>query len=304
MKNSFLNRLENEILVCDGAMGTMLYSKGIYVNRCFDELNLSSPKIVQDIHREYIEAGADIIETNTFGANWYKLSPHGLENKLYEINYRGVLLAKEIAGYKKFVAGSIGPLGRPMKPIGNITKNEATKAFTEQAQALEDGGVDLFILETFSDLNMLETAITAVQSVSSKSIVAQMSFSDGDKTIYGVTPVQAVQHLEKLKIAVAGINCSTGPQPILEKLEQMAKVSHIKLSAMPNAGMPKIVEGRSIYLASPEYFAEYAKRFIQTGVSIIGGCCGTTPAHISAIKAAVKALRPSKIIEKAAIVEK
>lgn len=304
MKSSFLERLKNEILVCDGAMGTMLYAKGIYINRCFDELNLSNPKIVKDIHRDYVEAGADIIETNTFGANWFKLLPHGLDNKLYEINYWGALLAKEVAGYKKFVAGSIGPLSRPIKPIGNITEDEAKQAFSDQAQALDEGGVDLFILETFNDLNMLEIAVKAVQLISDKPIIAQMSFSDEAKTIYGVTPVQFVKRLEKLKVAVVGINCSTGPQPILEEIQQMAKVSSMKLSAMPNAGMPKLVEGRLIYLASPEYFAEYAKRFIQTGVSIIGGCCGTTPEHIRAIKAAVKALRPTKIIEKIKVIEK
>ncbi len=303
MKDTFSERLIDEILVCDGAMGTMLYSKGIYINRCFDELNLSSPRLIQDIHREYIEAGADIIETNTFGANVYKLTPHGLEKKLYEINYWGALLAKEVAGHQHFVAGSMGPLGRPMKPYGNLSEAEAGHAFQEQARALSDGGVDLFILETFNDLTMLETAIKAVQSVSGKPIIAQMSFSDDARTIYGVTPVHVVQQLEKLKVDVIGVNCSTGPQPILEEIEQMARVSSTKLSAMPNAGMPKLVESRFIYLASPEYFAEYAKRFIQHGVSIIGGCCGTTPEHIRAIKAAVKALRPSRIIAKVEIIE-
>jgi len=303
MKHLFLDRLQQEILVADGAMGTMLYSKGIYINRCFDELNLSDPKIVQDIHRDYVEAGADIIETNTFGANRFKLIPHGLERKLYEINYWGALLAKEIAGNKRFVAGSLGPLGRPLKPIGTIEEKEAYNAFMEQAQALEDGGVDLFILETFNDLNMLELAVPAVQAISKKPIISQMSFSDEAKKVYGVTAVKVVQRLEKLNVDVIGINCGTGPQPILEEIEQMAKISHTKLSAMPNAGMPKLVEGRLIYLASPEYFAEYAKRFIQTGVSIIGGCCGTTPEHIRAMKTAVCALKPPEVFEKVTIKE-
>jgi len=304
MKNAFLDRLANEILIGDGAMGTMLYARGIYINRCFDELNLSNPKIVQDIHREYLDAGADFIETNTFGANSFKLTPHGLEHKLYEINYWGAALAREVAGYSKLVAGSMGPLGRPIQPFGSVTKDEATASFIEQAKALEAGGIDLFILETFNDLEMLIIAVKALQAMSKKPIIAQVSFSDEAIKVYGVTPVKVVRRLEALQVAAAGINCSTGPQPILEKIQQMARMSSIKLSAMPNAGMPKFVDGRLIYLASPEYFAEYAKRFIQSGVSIIGGCCGTTPDHIRAIKAAVKALRPTKVFEEIKFVER
>ncbi|MBN1155904.1 bifunctional homocysteine S-methyltransferase/methylenetetrahydrofolate reductase [candidate division KSB1 bacterium] len=303
MTSSFRERIKNEILVCDGAMGTMLYAKGIYINRCFDELNLSNPKIVKDIHQEYIDAGADIIETNTFGANRFKLIPHGLEDKIYEINYWGALLAKEIAGYKNFVAGSMGPLGRPIEPIGNIPRQDARAAFTEQAEALVNGGIDIFILETFNDINQLECAIEAVQSVSVLPIIAQVSFSDEAKTIFGVTATQVVTRLDNLHVDVIGVNCSTGPQPILDEIEQMAALTKTRLSAMPNAGMPKLVDGRLIYLASPEYFAEYAKRFIQTGVSIVGGCCGTTPEHIRAIKAAVKALRPTRLIDKVKTIE-
>ena len=281
----------------------MLYAKGIYINRCFDELNLSNPKIVKDIHQEYSDAGADIIETNTFGANRLKLTPHGLEDKIYEINYWGALLAKEVAGYKKIVAGSIGPLGRPIEPLGNISRVDAGSIFTEQAMALIDGGIDVFILETFNDINQLECAVAAVKAVSSLPIIAQISFSDEARTIYGVTAKGVVSRLDGYSVDVIGINCSTGPQPILEEIEQMAALTKTRLSAMPNAGMPKLVDGRLIYLASPEYFAEYAKRFIQTGVSIIGGCCGTTPDHIRAIKAAVQALRPAKIIEKIIVTE-
>lgn len=303
MKTDFLDRLANEILVCDGAMGTMLYAKGIYINRCFDELNLSNPKLIQDIHREYIDAGADIIETNTFGANRSKLTPHGLEAKLYEINYWGALLAREIADTKQFVAGSMGPLARPIIPTGKISHQEAMDNFAEQAQALEDGGIDLFILETFNDLRMLEIAVKAVQSVSQNPIIAHISFSDEAIKVHGVTPKRVTETLEPLNVAAIGVNCSTGPQPILEQIQQIAALTKMKLSAMPNAGMPKFVEGRLIYLASPEYFAEYAKRFIQHGVSIVGGCCGTTPEHIRAIKAAVKALRPTRHIEKPKPVE-
>ncbi|MBN2010182.1 bifunctional homocysteine S-methyltransferase/methylenetetrahydrofolate reductase [candidate division KSB1 bacterium] len=294
MKTSIIERLKNEILVADGAMGTMLYAKGVYINRCFDELNLSQPKTVADIHKAYIEAGADIIETNTFGANRFKLAPHGLDDRLYDINFKGAHLAREVAGDQTYVAGSIGPLGWPIKPLGTITQEQAHDAFAEQAKALHDGNVDVFLLETFCDLTMLEIAIQAVQSVSEKPIIAHVSFSDDARTIYGVTPAQVVERLNQYQLAAIGVNCSTGPQPIFEKIVEMAKLTSMKLSAMPNAGMPKFVEGRLIYMASPEYFAEYAKRFIQSGVSIVGGCCGTTPEHIRAIKAAVKALRPAE----------
>jgi methionine synthase / methylenetetrahydrofolate reductase(NADPH) len=295
MSTSFLDRLKHEILVADGAMGTMLYAKGIYINRCFDELNLSQPKTVQDVHDAYIQAGADIIETNTFGANRFKLAPHGLEDRLYDINFSGAKLARDVAAGRAFVAGSIGPIGWQIKPIGTITHEQARAAFAEHVAGLLDGGVDLFILETFVDLTMLELAIQAVRTVSNKPIIAQVSFSDESKTIYGVTPAQVVQRLSQFNLAAIGANCSTGPQPILEELSEMAKLTTTKLSAMPNAGMPKFVDGRLMYMASPEYFAEYAKRFIQSGVSIVGGCCGTTPDHIRAIKAAVKALQPTEM---------
>ena len=296
---SFSERLQDEILVADGAMGTMLYSKGVYINRCFDELNLSQPKLITDIHHEYIEAGADIIETNTFGANRYKLTPHGLEEYIYDINLRGAQLAKETAGEQVLVAGSIGPLGRPIQPFGTISHDKARAAFSEQAQALHDGGADIFILETFTDLTMLELALQGVKAVSDRPIIAQVSFSDDAETVYGLTPELVIKRLEPYQPSVIGVNCSSGPQPIIEKITAMAQLTHARLSAMPNAGMPKFVEGRLIYLASPEYFAEYAKRFIQSGVSIVGGCCGTTPEHIRAIKAAVKALRPASVEQRA-----
>ena len=298
MKQPFRERLQqNEVLVCDGAMGTMLYSRGIFINRCFDELNITSPKMVQDVHRSYIESGADIIETNTFGANWFKLAPHGLDKKLYKINYVGARIAREVAGNQVYVAGSMGPLGRPIEPIGHITEAEAFEAYSQQALPLLEAEVDLFILETFTDLLLLEIAIKAVRAICDKPIIASISFTDESGTIYGTTPLQVAQRLDNFEIDVLGVNCSTGPQPILEAIEQMAPYTRKKFSAMPNAGVPRMIEGRLFYMASPEYFAEYAKRFIQTGVSIIGGCCGTTPDHIRAVKNAVKALRPVREIE-------
>lgn len=295
MDKSFLDYLEeDEILTCDGAMGTMLYSKGIYIDRCFDELNLTNPSLVRDVHQGYLQSGADIIESNTFGANWYKLQPHGLEGKLHEINFQGAEIAKQAAGNKAFVAGSIGPLGRPIEPIGHITRKEARKAFSDQAKSLYEGGVDLFILETFNDLNEIHQAILAVKDTCDLPIIAQMAFTSEGKTAYGVSPADGVIKLEEWGAHVAGINCSTGPEAVWEAIQKMAETSEIPLSAQPNAGFPHLVQGRLLYLASPEYFAEYAKRFIQTGVRIVGGCCGTTPAHIRAIKAAVKALKPQR----------
>jgi methionine synthase I (cobalamin-dependent)/5,10-methylenetetrahydrofolate reductase len=295
MGKSFIKRLaENEIFVCDGAMGTMLYSKGIYIDRCFDELNLSNPDLVKDIHQGYLESGADIIETNTFGANRYKLLSHGLDHKLYDINFQGAKIAKEAEENKAFVAGSIGPLGRQIEPIGQISAQEAQKAFADQAKALFEGGIDLFILETFNDLSEMQQALVAVKKVCDLPVIAQMAFTDEGKTAYGVSPVSVVKKLEEWGSDVAGINCSTGPEAVWRAIQKMATVCRIPLSAQPNAGFPHLVQGRLIYLASPEYFAEYAKRFIQIGVRIVGGCCGTTPAHIRAIKSAVKALVPPR----------
>lgn len=295
MNFPFLERLqEDEILICDGAMGTMLYSKGIYINRCFDELNLTNPEMVKVIHQEYLLSGADIIETNTFGANVYKLQPHGLPDKLSEINLEGAKIAKELAGSEALVAGSIGPLGRPIEPIGQISVKEAKKAFSDQAKALNEGNVDLFILETFTDLNEIHQAILAVKETCDLPIVAQVAFTEEGKTAYGAEPSLVVKKLKEWGSHVAGVNCSTGPEAVLKTIQKMAEVSDIPLSAQPNAGFPQSVHGRSIYLSSSEYFAEYAKRFIQTGVHVLGGCCGTTPDHIRAIKAAVKALKPKR----------
>lgn len=304
MKTTFQEHLQqNNVLVCDGAMGTMLYSKGIFINRCFDELNITSPKIVRDIHQQYIDSGTDIIETNTFGANRFKLGPHGLEQQLYKINYLGARIAREIASNEALVAGSIGPLGHAIEPIGPISETDAFDAFVQQALPLAEGEVDLYLLETFSDLRMIHIAIKALRSVADKPIIASMSFNERQETLYGVTPEHVAQSLDGLDIDVIGVNCSTGPQPILSALELMMPHTHKKFLAMPNAGNPRMVDGRLFYMSSPEYFAEYAKRFIQSGVSIVGGCCGTTPEHIRAIKAAVRALQPTRTVEKVAIVK-
>lgn len=276
-------------------MGTMLYNKGVYLNACFDELNLTRPDLVKDIHRDYVLSGVDIIETNTFGSNRYKLKKFGLEDKVVEINRAGALLAREAAGKDIFVGGSIGPLGLKIEPWGTTSVEEAEEAFQEQVQGLLDGGVDLIILETFSDINEIHQAIKAIQKSNRESIIiAEMTIGEDGNSLYGTTPEIFTKKLEGWNVHVIGVNCSVGPAHMIQCIEKMSQVTELPLSAMPNAGIPREVEGRNIYLCSPEYMAEYAKRFILNGVKIVGGCCGTTPSHIKAIRGTIKALQPPK----------
>jgi methionine synthase I (cobalamin-dependent)/5,10-methylenetetrahydrofolate reductase len=291
MADPFLERLKKGTMLCDGAMGTLLYSRGTGFEHPFDELNLSKPDMVQKVHQDYIKAGAEIIETNTFGGNRFRLGAHGLPGRVREINFRGARIAREareIEGEPVFVAGSIGPLGRPLAPIGKITLKHAFEAFQEQAEALVEGGVDLFIIETFSDLVEIKEAIRAVRGVSRLPIIAQMTFTEEGLTLMGHTPSGIAKELEKMKVDVIGVNCSVGPQRVLDVIHQMRKVTSFRLSAQPNAGFPRFVDGRFIYLSSPEYFAEYTKRFLRVGVAIVGGCCGTTPQHIQAMAKVLK----------------
>jgi homocysteine S-methyltransferase len=287
----FLEAIDERVLVCDGAMGTMLYAKGVFINRCFDALNLTDPARVTEVHRDYIRAGADVIETNTFGANRIKLRAFGLADRLREINLEGVRLAKAAANGQAYVAGAIGPLGIRIEPWGKTGKDEAEEYFREQARALLDGGVDLFVLETFRDLNEIQAAIAAVRSICALPIVAQMTIEEDGNSLDGTPPEQFAPALEAVA-DVIGVNCSIGPAPMLETIERMSAITRARLAAQPNAGRPRDIEGRNIYLSSPEYIASYARRFITHGVRLVGGCCGTTPEHIRQIKAAVKALAP------------
>jgi len=284
----FLSALEARTLVCDGAMGTMLYSKGVFISRCFDELNVSNPQLVREVHSEYVKAGADIIETNTFGANRAKLMAHGLVEQLRDINFAGARVAREAAGTRVFVAGAIGPLGIRIEPWGKMSVDEAAALFREQAQPLLDGGVDLFILETFFDLNEALAAIRGVRKISDLPLVVQMSVEDDGNSPEGTPPEVFAKRLEEWGADVIGLNCSVGPQTMLDAIERIANVTAKKLSVQPNAGKPRSIEGRNIYLCSPEYMASYAKRFVQHGVKIVGGCCGTTPEHIRAMRSAVQ----------------
>ncbi|MEJ2721771.1 MAG: bifunctional homocysteine S-methyltransferase/methylenetetrahydrofolate reductase, partial [bacterium] len=291
MPGDFRQAIQNRILLADGAMGTMLYARGVFINTCFDELNLTRPAMVQDVHESYLRVGAEIIETNTFGANRFKLAPHGLEDRVRMINQAGAQIARRAAGNRAFVAASIGPLGKPLRPLGKITREQALDAYREQAEALAND-VDLFIIETIPSIEEMKIALEAVSSAGDLPIVAQLTFSDEGRTLIGESPEQVVEDLAGSDMTALGLNCSIGPQPMLEIVEKMRRHTDRKLSAMPNAGAPRLVESRFIYLTSPEYMAEYAKRFIQSGVSLIGGCCGTTPAHIKAMADAIRALRP------------
>jgi methionine synthase I (cobalamin-dependent)/5,10-methylenetetrahydrofolate reductase len=283
----------NSIIMFDGAMGTMLYNKGVFINQCYDELALRQPDLVREIHAQYVKAGADVIETNSFGANRFKLTQYGLQEQTRELNRAAATVAREAAGDRALVAGAIGPLGVRLEPYGPTSKDEACQAFREQVEGLVDGGVDLFILETFADLDEIEQAIRAARSLApDKPIIAQMTISADCRTPYGATPEDVVRNLDKWGADIIGLNCSVGPQTILDCIEKMTPHTRRKLSAQPNAGMPRDVGGRSMYMASPEYMATYARHLVQAGAKIVGGCCGTTPDHIHAMVEGIRPLAP------------
>jgi methionine synthase I (cobalamin-dependent)/5,10-methylenetetrahydrofolate reductase len=284
-------------------MGTMLYAKGIFLNKCFDELNLTQPDLVLEVHQGYVRAGADILETNTFGANRFKLAIFGLAHELHSMNVQGARIARHAARDTAYVAGSMGPLGVRIEPWGKTGVDEAEKAFAEQALALAEGGVDLFMLETFRDVNELAAAVRAIRRVSKLPIVAQMTTEDDGNSLDGTPPETFAPRLEEAGADVIGVNCSVGPASMLETLERMARATTRRLAAQPNAGRPRDVDGRNLYLCSPDYMASYARRFITAGARIVGGCCGTTPEHIRQIVGAVRATVPVSREHARAIVE-
>src|SRR5687768_3960320 len=290
---SFKELLSSDrIHVVDGAMGTMLYAKGVYINRCYDEMNLSNPDLVREIHTEYIRCGADIIETNTFGATAHKLQQYGLDGNLHEINARAAQIARKAAGDRAYVAGAIGPLGLRIEPYGPTSYAEAKDLFKAQATALLEGGVDLFCLETFSDVSEIRQAIAAVRELCDLPIIAQITIMTDGNTLFGTTPELFTERLDGWGADVIGLNRGVGPAIILNALEKMREVTKKKLSAQPNAGLPRDVQGRQFYMCSPEYMSKFAKRFIQAGAKFIGGCCGTTPSHIKLICDSVRAASP------------
>ncbi len=281
--------------VFDGAMGTMLYQKGVFINRCYDELNLRDPDLVRQVHREYVRAGAELLETNSFGANRVKLAQYGLEAQVREINAAAARVAREAAGERALVGGSIGPLGIRIEPYGPTSLAEAREFFREQAEGLLEGGAQFFVLETFSDLAEIHEALLAVREACTFPVVAQMTVQEDGKTTYGTTPEVCAVRLDEWGADVIGFNCSVGPAGILDAIEKAAAVTRRKLSAQPNAGMPREISGRKMYMASPEYVAKYAQRLIRAGVKFVGGCCGTTPDHIRQISDAVRSLSPRTV---------
>jgi homocysteine S-methyltransferase len=289
----FRDQLASRVIVADGAMGTMLYSRGVFINRCFDELNLSAPDTVRQIHQEYAKAGAEILETNTFGATRQRLGAFGFAEKLKAINLAGVRLARDAAN-GAYVAGAVGPLNLRIEPLGPTSFAEARAAFREQIDALLEGGVDLLIFETFGNLDELREAVMAARDASGGDVpmVAQVTIDDFGYLPGGTDTETFTREMNSWPVDAIGLNCSVGPKATLETVERMMEYATKPLSAMPNAGLPMRVEGRNMYLCSPEYMAQYARRLLWAGVKIIGGCCGTTPDHIKLIRSETRSLQP------------
>ncbi|MGD0798170.1 MAG: bifunctional homocysteine S-methyltransferase/methylenetetrahydrofolate reductase [Acidobacteriaceae bacterium] len=285
-------------VLCDGAMGTMLYGRGIFINRCYDELNLSQPETVAAVHAEYLQAGAEVIETNTFGANAFRLERYGLGDKVREINLAGVRIARQCVteiwekqAAEAFVAGAIGPLGVRLEPLGKVGLDEARAAFAEQIRALTEGGADLLVAETMTSLAEASEVLRAAREVApSLRTIVMVTVDEEGNCLDGASAETAAARLTELGADAVGCNCSAGPATVLGVIERMRAATDLPLAAMPNAGMPRAVEGRNIYMASPEYMASFARKFIQAGASFIGGCCGTTPNHIRAMKSAMRAI--------------
>jgi methionine synthase I (cobalamin-dependent)/5,10-methylenetetrahydrofolate reductase len=290
MAGDLLERLKESSVLCDGAMGTLLYAKGIFINRCYDELNLSQPELIRAVHHEYLQSGAEIIETNTFGANSFRLGRHSIADKVRDINIAGAQVARDAAkSFDVWVGGAIGPLGVRIEPLGKTSFEEARDSFREQVKALIEGGVNLIILETFGYLVELHQAILAVRDVDSKiPIVAQVTIDEDANCLDGSTPETFAPRMAEWGADVIGCNCSVGPVAMLDAMERVRAATTLPLAAQPNAGIPRSVEGRNIYLCSPEYMASYARKFVAAGVRMVGGCCGTTPEHIRTMKAALR----------------
>jgi len=289
-------------VLCDGAMGTMLYGRGVFINRCYDELNLSQPELVREIHAEYLQAGAEVIETNTFGGNRFRLELHGLHDKVREINVAGVALARgcvnqirEKQASEAFVAASIGPLGVRLEPLGKVGLDEARAAFAEQIRALVEGGpgvgADLLVVETMTSLAEAEQVILAARSEAPGTpVIVMMTVDEDGSCLDGASAETAAIKLTEWGADAIGCNCSAGPATVLSVIERMRPLTKLPLAAMPNAGIPRAVEGRTIYLTSPEYMASFTRKLVKAGASIVGGCCGTTPSYTRAMKSALRAL--------------
>jgi homocysteine S-methyltransferase len=287
MPSPFLKRISEGPILGDGGMGTYLYARGASFNLCFDALNISNPKLVGEVHDEYLRAGSELIETNTFGANRQKLSQHGLERQVREINSRGARIARdrrEASGREVFVAGAMGPTGKLVGRFGGLAIAHARSIFAEQAEALLEGGVDLFVVETMSSTDELRLAAEEIRKICDLPIVGQVTITDDLSTIGGNTPMNLLEVARGLKLEMIGANCSVGPQRLYDFISMLHQMSDTPLSAQPNAGLPRFYDGRFFYVSSPDYFADYCRKFLNLGVALIGGCCGTTPDHIRAMK--------------------
>jgi homocysteine S-methyltransferase len=301
----FADIFANRPVLADGAMGTVLYQRGIFINRCYDDLNLSDPGLILSIHEEYLQSGAEILETNTFGANRFRLARHGLAGKVAEINAAGVRIARQAVEHLKdkqageaWVAGSVGPLGVRLEPLGKTSLDEAREAFAEQISALAGAGVDMLIIETMPALNEAREALTAAREMAPDlPVLAMVTVDDDSNCLDGSSPEQAAARLTEWGAGAIGVNCSTGPATVLTAIECMRKATTLPLAAMPNAGMPRAVEGRNIYLCSPEYMASFARKAIAAGAQFVGGCCGTTPNHIRAMRSAMRAIDAQARVE-------
>src|ERR1700677_1964494 len=294
----FADIFANRPVLADGAMGTVLYARGIFINRCYDDLNLTDPGLILSIHEEYLQSGAEILETNTFGANSFRLARHGLAGKVAEINAAGVRLARQAVEHLKdkqageaWVAGSVGPLGVRLEPLGKNGLDEARAAFAEQISALAGAGVDMLIIETMPALNEAREALIAAREMAPDlPVLVMVTVDDESNCLDGTSPAQAAAWLTEWGAGAIGVNCSTGPATVLTAIEDMRKATTPPLAAMPNAGMPRAVEGRNIYLCSPEYMASFARKALAAGAQFVGGCCGTTPNHIRAMRSAMRAI--------------
>lgn len=289
-------------VLCDGAMGTMLYERGVFIHRCYDELNLSQPDLIRCIHEEYLQAGAEILETNTFGGNRYRLQRHGLQDKVHDINVAGAQLARQAVerarekhATQAYIAGAVGPIGVQIEPLGKVAFEEARSAFAEQITALSEGGVDLLMIETMTTLNEVHQAILAAREAAPQlPVIVMMTIDEEGNMLDGSSPETAAVKLTEWGADAIGCNCSAGPATVLSSIERMRAATSLPLAAMPNAGMPRNVDGRNIYLCSPEYMASFVRKFAAAGVQFIGGCCGTTPSHIRAMRSTLRALDARK----------
>ena len=305
--NPFAEIFDERPVLADGAMGTVLYSRGIFINRCYDELNLSEPGLILSVHEEYLQAGAEILETNTFGANRFRLARHGLVDKLAEINAAGVKIARQAVAHLRekqageaLVAGSLGPLGVRLEPLGKTGLDEARAAFAEQIHALAEAGADLIIAETMPALNEARQALAAARQVAPNlPVLVMVTVDDDSNCLDGSSPEQAAALLTEWGADAIGVNCSSGPTAVLTAVEAMRGATTLPLAAMPNAGVPRAVDGRNIYLCSPEYMASFARKAINAGVQIVGGCCGTTPNHVRAMRSAIRAIDAQMRVESA-----